>query len=119
MDRQKLIFDTVLNTICEFYEIDFAVMSSKTRKREVAQPRQMAMTMVHDIDSSISTSRIGRLFNRDHATCLHAEKIINGLIDVDKQVRSDYNEIKEMVFERMNKKINNSEFKPLMRMIYG
>ena len=48
-----------------------------------------------------STSKIGHLIgNRDHATVLHACKIVKDLVAVDKELKSDIEEIEVSLRQR-------------------
>ena len=84
--------DEIQRTVCQFYRIDRAEMSSKRRARAVVRPRQVAMYL-----SKVLTPRsypeIGRKFGgRDHSTVIHAVRLIEDLrqrdADMDGDVRS-------------------------------
>jgi len=55
-----------------------------TRKTEVVEARQVAMVIIKN-NTRLSLSKIGSLFGRDHATVLHAAKVVPRYIEVDKQ----------------------------------
>jgi chromosomal replication initiator protein len=44
---------------------------ARCRTKEVASPRQVAMYLAREL-TGVSLPQIGRAFNRDHATVLHA-----------------------------------------------
>ena len=56
---------------------------SKSRKREITEARQIAMTLIKTYYSTMSLSRIARLFDKDHATVLHAMRTVNSLKQTD------------------------------------
>ena len=60
------------------FNISLADMQSKSRKKKIAFPRQVAMYLSrkHTEETLVD---IGRVFNRDHATVMHAIKVISGL----------------------------------------
>ncbi len=91
-NRRRITIDEIQRTVCQFYRIDRAEMSSKRRARAVVRPRQVAMYL-----SKVLTPRsypeIGRKFGgRDHSTVIHAVRLIEDLrqrdSDMDGDVRS-------------------------------
>ncbi len=91
-NRRRITIDEIQRTVCQFYRIDRAEMSSKRRARAVVRPRQVAMYL-----SKVLTPRsypeIGRKFGgRDHSTVIHAVRLIEDLrqrdADMDGDVRS-------------------------------
>lgn len=64
-------------------------LRSKSRTRPVTQYRQMAMSLMVK-NFKMTKAEIGRLFNRDHATCIHAEKIVANR-EYDIEFRENYN----------------------------
>lgn len=70
-------------------------IDNKTRKREVVQARQIAMYFSKKY-TKCSLATIGSYIGgKDHATVLHACKAVENLIETDKQVAKDINEINE------------------------
>lgn len=72
-----------------------------TRSDRIKEARQVAMWFYHRY-SKLSLGRIGEEFSNGqhtyaHCTVLHAIKRINGLIETDKQLRKDMQEITEEV----------------------
>lgn len=62
-----------------FYGIEKITMEGRTRKRSIARPRQMAMTLAREMTNA-SYPRIGAHFGgRDHTTALFAERRIHDL----------------------------------------
>lgn len=59
---------------CEF-KVSVEELTSKSRKRAVAFPRQVAMFLTRKYTSD-SLADIGGVYNRDHSTVLHAIKVI-------------------------------------------
>jgi len=69
--------DTVINTVCNAYQIDPALIQIKTRRQEIVEPRQLifALVMFGLRISCIKTGRqIGKL---DHATVLHGIRMVS------------------------------------------
>ena len=55
-------------------------ITQHTRKQEVVKGRQIAMWYLRN-HTTLSLQEIGQTFNRDHATVLHACKVVQNIID--------------------------------------
>ena len=92
-ENKPLTIETIVSKVCEHYKLDESVLHTKTRKREIVQVRQIAMFLAKK-HTEYSASKIGHLIgNRDHATVLHACKIVKDLVEVDKEAKADIEEI--------------------------
>ncbi len=96
----KPAFNTVekiRDTVCEYFSLTVDAISTKSRKREVVQARQIAMYLSKQMTKN-SLASIGNLIGqRDHATVLHACKIVSDLMEFDKNFRASVEEIEEML----------------------
>lgn len=91
------MIDRIIKATCAYYEIPISLFHYKIRKREVVQARQIAMLLSKSM-TKLSVAKIGQqIGKKDHATVLHACKTINNLIDTDKQIREDIDEIKKKI----------------------
>ena len=79
----------IIEKVCTYYKVDTSTIHTKTRKREVVQVRQVAMYLAKK-HTDTSSSKIGKLIgNKDHATVLHACKIVKDQVDVDKSFKQE------------------------------
>jgi len=78
---------TIAFVVSNKSEVHLNRIFENTRKREVAQARQLCMYFAERY-TILSLGNIGRFYNRDHSTVLHAIKTINNLIDIDKSFKS-------------------------------
>ena len=87
--RTEITVDAICNSVCDHYKLTKDLLFSKTRKRDIAQPRQIAMYLSRKHTNS-SLDFIGMwIGNRDHATVLHAEKLIADLLTHNKTIKDD------------------------------
>ena len=87
-EHKPLTIETIVSKVCEFYKVDESVLHTKSRKREIVQVRQVAMYFAKK-HTEISASKIGHLIgSRDHATVLHACKIVKDQLATDKEFKS-------------------------------
>lgn len=81
-DEKKTITPSlVLDIVAEHYDLSPAMICGKTKSRNIAYPRQIAMYLCRNLITSMSLSEIGAAMgNRDHTTILHGcNKIENDL----------------------------------------
>ncbi len=87
--------EKIRDAVCEYFSLSVDAISTKSRKREVVQARQIAMYLSKQLTKN-SLSSIGMTIGqRDHATVLHACKIVTDLMDIDKGFRNSVREIEE------------------------
>ena len=80
----------ILKVVSQESTIPINVILTKSRKREVVEQRQKAMSLAKTFTGA-SLATIGLMIgNKDHATVLHACKTVNNLMDTDKNYKGDY-----------------------------
>jgi chromosomal replication initiator protein len=86
---QKITIESIQELVCKYYKISKDELLSRSRKRGIVQPRQIAMYLARRYTGE-SFQAIGRSFNRYHATTLHAigtvERLIREQGHIQKQV---------------------------------
>ena len=93
VEKKEITIDSIQCTVCEHFLLDRSLISSKSRKREIVQARQIAMFLSKKY-TNFSYARIGELVgNKDHATVLHACKTVRDLIEIDVAFRSNVESI--------------------------
>ena len=70
--RRAVTPDVVTDRVCTFFSLGREDLIGQSRRREVAQPRQIAMYLTREL-TTLSLPQIGTFFgNRDHTTVMHA-----------------------------------------------
>ena len=89
--QEKIIkIDNIQQIVANYYNIKITDLLSKQRTRQVAFPRQVAMTLARELTTH-SLPEIGNWFGgRDHTTVMHAVKSIKKLKENDVQIKEDY-----------------------------
>ena len=97
---KPLTVDNIIEKVCSHYKVDASTIHTKTRKREVVQVRQVAMYLAKK-HTDTSSSKIGQLIgNKDHATVLHACKIVKDQVEVDKAFKAEIEEIEASLHQK-------------------
>ena len=88
----------IIQTVADFYDLKEKEILSSSRKKEIVEPRQIAMFLLRK-ELKNSYPFIGRKFGgKDHTTAIHAyEKIAREIINNEK-LDNEINLIKESIF---------------------
>ena len=87
----------IFKAVCETYDIDpqEALNNNGKRFRHLVEPRQVAITMMRCFLKSSVTQKFpmswrecGEFFKKDHATAMHAAKVVQNLWDTDKTFKA-------------------------------
>ena len=90
VQAKMVTVENIQKTVAEYYKIRLADLSSKTRSRSIARPRQVAMALAKELTNK-SLPEIGKAFGgRDHTTVMHACKKIVELKNTDFAMQEDY-----------------------------
>ena len=89
--QQRLVsLENIQRTVAAYFRIRVSDLISKSRKRSIVRPRQIAMTLAKELTEH-SLPEIGGAFGgRDHTTVLHAHLKIRELVRTDTRLRDDY-----------------------------
>jgi len=65
--------------VCQRFHLTVEQMRGPCRLRKIARPRQMAMYLCRELTQA-SLPQIGRHFQRDHTTVLHAQRKVAAMV---------------------------------------
>ncbi len=86
---RQVSIENIQKTVADYYKIKVSEMYSKKRTRNVARPRQVAMTLAKEL-TQMSLPDIGDAFGgRDHTTVLHACRKIAQLKSTNNELTVD------------------------------
>ena len=86
--RRRVTVEEIQERVAAHYRIDRGEMMSTRRARAVARPRQIAMYLAKTMTPR-SLPDIGRRFERDHTTVLHAVRTVERLRGEDAELDAD------------------------------
>ena len=88
--------EKIISVVAGFYNLNLEEMKKRTRKAEIAKPRQIAMYLLRGM-VGLSFPSIGRIFGLEHTTVLYAfEKVSDGIAK-DVILKGQIDSIKMMV----------------------
>lgn len=89
-ERMPMPVAIIQEMVAGHYGIDVAEMRSRHNARRVTRPRQIAMVLANSL-TGYSLIQIGRCFDRDHTTVMHAKaaiaKLARGDFDFDEELQ--------------------------------
>jgi chromosomal replication initiator protein len=89
----------IIKNVADFFEIPVNDLLNRSRKKEIVEPRQIAMYLLRDI-LKLSYPHIGeRLGKRDHTTAIHACEKITKELSQNTQLNQKILLIKEKLFK--------------------
>lgn len=92
-EEKPITIDSIIQKVCDYYNIEPDSIHTKSRKHDVVQVRQISMYFAKKY-LDYSTSKIGAFIGkRDHATVLHACNMVKDQLEVDKNFKVDLENI--------------------------
>jgi chromosomal replication initiator protein len=84
--NQPVTIKRVLDQVAMEYGTTVSLLTSQTRKKNVAEPRQIAMYLARQLtDNSLHT--IGLAFGRDYSTVIHSVKKVEQCLEKDAELK--------------------------------
>ncbi|KPN71404.1 chromosomal replication initiator protein DnaA [Neisseria sp. 83E34] len=85
--------DLIMDTVAKHYRIKISDLLGAKRTRNIARPRQVAMSLTKEL-TNLSLPAIGDAFGgRDHTTVMHAVKTVAKLRNEDPELAQDYEKL--------------------------
>ena len=93
---KRTTIDEIQKKVAEHFNISVKEMQSSRRARTVARPRQIAMYLAKQLTSR-SLPEIGRKFDRDHTTVMHAVRKVEELILEDSSLAENVDALRRIL----------------------
>ena len=90
--------DQVLKAVAEFFNVQIEDLMGRCRKKEVVEPRQVAMYLLRDL-LNLSYPYIGEKLGRDHTTAIHSYEKINQEINKNSFLNQKVILIKDLIYK--------------------
>jgi chromosomal replication initiator protein len=87
LEKRQFTIKKIQEIVCRYFNLDEALIHTKSRKREIVQARQITMYLAKKYTEA-SLSHIGKVVGgKDHATVLHSYKTVINLLETSKAFR--------------------------------
>lgn len=95
--KKEIDIPYIQEVVCDYFGIKREQLLSKSRTREIALPRQLAMYFAKELTGATYTT-IGReMGNKDHSTVMYACNVVRDTSKVDKEMKKYIKELKEKI----------------------
>ncbi len=88
----------IIKAVADFFNLTIEDIVSHTRRKEIVEPRQIAIYLLRDI-SDLSYPYIGEKLGRDHTTAIHSYEKISQEINRDPGLNQKILMIKDLIFK--------------------
>jgi hypothetical protein len=97
--KKEITIEHIQDVVCKYYNLTLEQLHTETRKREIVQARQIAQYFAKQL-TKVKLEVIGeKIGNKNHSTISHASKVVNNLIDTDKEIKAQIKEIERKIKE--------------------
>lgn len=97
-NKKKIInIPYIQEVVCDYFGIKREQLLSKTRKREIALPRQLAMYFAKEFTNSTYTKIGEEMGGKDHSTVMYACETIKDVSKIDKEIKKFVKELTEKI----------------------
>lgn len=97
------IFKTIVEVIEDELNISYERIISNTRRREVAEARQILQYLAKKF-TTYGIMSIGVKTNRHHSSVIHSEKVVKALNETDKDYSTRLGRMLDIIHNRVNTK---------------
>ena len=94
--ERKITSELIIDIVAESYGFEAADLTGKRRSQDIALARQVAMYLCRDM-TDLSTTAIGRSFNRDHTTVMHGCEKIEAAMSGDYALKRRVEELRRSI----------------------
>lgn len=91
--NKALSLEHIQKRVADFYRVSLAELLSKSRKRGLVGPRQVAMALSKEL-TNFSLPAIGDAFSRDHTTVMHACRKVSETCKNDNRLDVEFQKLK-------------------------
>lgn len=98
-EHQRYSVQDIIDTICLVTNLEENQLKSPTRVQHILHARHCAMNLIYSY-TSLSLKKTGEIFNRDHATVISSNKLIeNALEGYNDKLAGIFRQCEDMLFK--------------------
>ena len=90
--EESVSVNTIKKVVGKHFNIRLEDFNAKRKTQSIAWPRQIAMFLATEL-TDLSLPEIGREFNRDHSTVVHARDVVKEKVNIDPFFTAEINQI--------------------------
>ena len=97
-DSSPIKVETIQKVVAEYFSISFNDIKGKKQSKNIVFPRQIAQYLSREL-TEYSTTEIGKEFNKDHTTVMHAYEKIENTLHMDASLEETLRILKKKIKE--------------------
>lgn len=97
--NHDLSIENIREFVAQHFRVSVEDMRSRSRKKEISFPRQLSMYLTRK-HTEEGLNEIGKAFNRDHSTVVHAIKVITESIARNNSIKGQVELLSKKLIER-------------------
>lgn len=90
--------DSIIQFICNYFQVERSELEGRSRVRRLAVPRSLCMFFLRK-RTGMTYSEIGRIFDRDHTSVIHAINTIEDLVDSKDKILNTITDINLIMYK--------------------
>jgi chromosomal replication initiator protein len=99
--RRELAPNDIIGHVARYFDLDVDQVKGRSRKRDVARPRQIAMYLIRE-ETDASLPQIGDLLDgRDHSTILYGCERVTELLEENLDFRREVTTLRQQMYDRV------------------
>ena len=92
--------EKIQKIVAEFYNIKISELTSSSRVRNIARPRQIAMYLAKKLTQESLAVIGGKFGGKNHATVIHSEKQVISMINLDCKINEEIKIIEDKIISK-------------------
>lgn len=98
--KETITTSLIMDTVCKYFKIKKADLTSKKRNKELVEPRQICAYLMTEL-MSIPLVTIGQaLGGKNYATIIHSRDKVSELINISDAFATEVNDIKNLILKK-------------------
>ncbi len=99
-EKTSLSPDTIIDTVCKYYNISRVDLLGKKKNKEFVDPRQMCMYLITDM-LDLPLASISKIFDKkDHTTIIYARDKISNALKTNQKLKVEASDLKSMILKQ-------------------
>ena len=99
-EKESLSPNTIIDTVCKYYNISKTDLLGKKKNKEFVDPRQVCMYLITDL-LDLPLASIGKIFDKkDHTTIIYARDKISNALKTSQKLKVEVSDLKNMILKK-------------------
>ncbi len=99
-EKTSLSPDTIIETVCKYYNVSKQDLLGKKKNKEFVDPRQMCMYLITEL-LDLQLASVGKIFDKkDHTTIIYARDKISAQLKSNQKLKVEATDLKNMIMKR-------------------